>query len=81
MPEFQVRSEETGVRLLESLEDCFAAADQDKTIWKISFDMQVNDITKRVRLLRDRIGEEECWVNQAIISDADRAIIAKHLND
>jgi len=44
----QTRSEETGIKWFETVKEAFDKAEKDKTIWKISFSM--ND--EQVRFVR-----------------------------
>lgn len=57
----QTRSEETGIKNFPTLMDALAAARDDASIWKISFD--ICDGT-RVRL----IWEDSKWVYQNMIT-------------
>lgn len=60
--EIQTRSEETGLRHWESLEDAINYAKEDGTVWKISFGLSNGE---RVRLIRD--GDN--WVYRPIVDE------------
>lgn len=47
--DFQVRSEETGIRYFPTLKQAYEDAHTDTTVWKISFDTKNGE---RVRLVR-----------------------------
>jgi len=59
----QVRSEETGLRYFRTVAQAFKYAEEDKTVWKVSFEAASGE---RVRLVRSppRLrapGESDLW--------------------
>lgn len=58
---FQTRSEVTGIQTFETLREAMKAAEEDSTIWKISFPISHGE---RVRLIR--IAETGYWVYEPL---------------
>ena len=67
MVEVQVRSEETGTRHFDSLEDALKEAAKDKTIWKISFFLG----NEPVRLRK----ENQIWVLRQMKDEMDADVL------
>lgn len=49
---YQLRSEETGISYAPTIREALEFAEQDLTIWKISFNSEIGD---RIRLVKRRI--------------------------
>lgn len=69
----QTRSEENGLHNFDTLKEALDNADQDASVWKISFD---GPDGSRVRLVAAPAEDEEgnevsCWVFQALLTEAD----------
>ncbi len=54
-PQFQTRSERTGLRLFNTLKEAHAAALEDPSIWKISY---TTDLGRRIRLVKN---DQDGW--------------------
>ncbi len=52
-PEFQTRSEQTGLNWHKTFQEAIDAAEQDPTIWKISFSIG----SERIRLIKRQLAE------------------------
>lgn len=61
----QIRSELTGIHDVASLEKAFAAAKEDSSIWKISFDAASGE---RVRLIKVP-GEDAAWIYEDVFGN------------
>lgn len=61
--EVQVRSEETGIQYFQSLADALLVAKHDPTIWKISFNADV----ERIRLVR----RNNVWVYEPLFAEGE----------
>ena len=65
LPEFQTRSEITGLMFFSTLREAFNEANRDRTIWKISF--SVNG--EPVRLKRQLIDGQAYWIYSDVMED------------
>jgi hypothetical protein len=63
MTEFQTRSEETGIILHRSMNDALNHADEDKSVWKISF--TTPDTNERIRLVKTEHG----WILENVYGE------------
>jgi hypothetical protein len=57
---FQTRSEQTGIQTYKTFMDAMQATRDDKTIWKISFDLCDGD---RIRLIKT----EDGWIYENVM--------------
>lgn len=72
-PDFtvQVRSEETGIKHLNTLSDAMTTAKKDRSIWKISFQLPTGERCRLVRntpnwFARTFLGAMDVWVYEGI---------------
>jgi len=63
MTEFQTRSEETGIILHNSMNDALNYADEDKSVWKISF--TIPNTNERILLVKTEYG----WILENIYGE------------
>ena len=68
----QVRSEETGIREYPTVLEAFNAAEDDKTIWKISFSLG----EERVRFIRDE-NQLDNWRHEPLITEEIEKLMPK----
>lgn len=59
----QTRSETNGLRFFKTADEAIEAAEQDPTIWKISYSFD----EKRIRLVKDDSGR---WVREDLLAAA-----------
>ena len=59
---YQTRSETNGIHFYPTLESALFAAMMDETVWKVSFNV---DVDTRIRLVRSRNG----WVYEDILGN------------
>jgi hypothetical protein len=63
----QTRSEVTGINFYPTFKAALEEADQDNTIWKISFSLSTGE---RIRLIKyEDITEKAIWVYEPIVID------------
>jgi len=58
--DFQTRSEENGIKYFKTLDDAFQHAQEDLSVWKISF----KEKDQRIRLVRE--SDSNCWSYDSI---------------
>ena len=67
MIEVQTRSEDTGINIHKSFEAAFKNAEEDPSIWKISFSLSNGERVRLVRqILAKESGNETQWVYEPI---------------